>query len=601
MQSAAMDEFVSRVRASSDILSVASQYVSFTRKGGRYWACCPFHSEKTPSFTVDPAKGFYHCFGCGAGGNVFNLIAKLENVSYFEAIKLQAKRLNIALPNERPQSPFEMEIEREEKSLLDISEMAANFFHNCLMQTSYGEKGRQYLESRGIDEKTIEDFRLGFAPDAWDKLSRAFKRRGVDFKQLIEAGLALERKNGEGIYDRFRNRVMIPITDPNGHVIAFGGRILGDDKDSPKYLNSPETLIFNKRRVLFGLDRAAQAIMRKGFVIVVEGYMDAISLAASGVENVVATLGTAFTEDHIKMLKRYAKRIVFCYDNDAAGQKATIRALPSVTAAGAEASIIIVPDGKDPDEFIRKHGAEEFLALASTAMPMIDYRIQYIAERADLQTPRGRIAALREILESIATMHDTALRNEYGRKLSTVLGLDPMTVNNEWIKYSSGRATQSKKVVRLNTIRAEAGNDKIWRAWRVIIKTGWYAGDLLQHALSLVPKENFPKVHQEIITYLEKCLDEERHADDISAAEELSKEALSELSDCLTNSNAELTPDEIQSYMDSLKVLNVEQLSWQYRTAMTELDSLEPDSPEYAIKRNELHRLKRQLDHKRNQ
>lgn len=607
MQSATMDEFVARVREGSDILSVASHYVSFVRKGNRYWACCPFHHEKTPSFTVDPGKGFYHCFGCGAGGNVFNLISRMENISYFDAVKLQAKRLNIPLPNERQKSQFELESEREEKLLYEVNELARSFFHNCLTQTKYGAPALRYLASRGISEKTIEEFNLGFAPDEWDSLSTAFSKRGISEEVLIAAGLSAQRKYGNGLYDRFRNRIIIPITDITGHVLAFGGRILdvGDAqtirvvKDAPKYLNTPETRIFNKRKVLFGLDRASPSIVREGFAIVVEGYMDAISLAAVGIKNVAASLGTAFTADHIKTLKRYTKKIVFCYDSDQAGQNATMRALPIVTDAEAQASVIIIPDGKDPDEFVRKHGREEFWELATDAMPMVDYRIKYVIEHSDRSSLNGRLDALREILPSISTMFDSSLRNEYARKLAAMLELDLTTVNDEWKKISTGRNVPTGKIVKLNTVRSEAVNDAAWRAWRTIIRTGWYAADLLQHSLFMIPKEFFPKVHREILDYLEKCLAEERHADDMSAAEELSAEALSELSECLMGSSGELTGVEIQSYMDSLSRLRMEALSQRYRDAARELDQCARGSPEFLSKLTEVQNIKRELDRKK--
>ena len=613
MQTATLDDFVNRVRSSSDILSVASQYLSFTQKSGRYWACCPFHQEKTPSFTVDPGKGFFHCFGCGAGGNVFNFVSRMENISYFDAVKLQAKRLNIPLPNERPKTDHELELEREKKSLYEINGLARNFFHNCLTMTPYGKPALDYLENRGIDRKTIDEFKIGFAPNGWSKLSSAFEKRGITPNRLIDAGLAVERKRGDGVYDRFRSRVMIPITDLTGHVLAFGGRILeqpsihvvgSTEKDAPKYLNTPETLVFNKRKVLFGLDRAGPSINREGFVIVVEGYMDAISLASAGIKNVVATLGTAFTADHVKILKRYAKKIVFCYDSDDAGQNATMRALPIITDANAQASVIIIPDSKDPDEYVRKHSREEFWQLALNAMPMIDYRIKYVIERADIQTPAGKLDALREILSSMSKMHDTALRNEYGRQIAAMLSLDLNTVNDEWKKFSSMRETTpsskpNARVVKIGTVRAEAQNDAIWYSWRNIIKTAWHAEDLLQHALASIPKESFPKVHQEIIDYLEKCSEEERHADDVTAAEELSAPALSELAECLTDSDTELTAEEVRTYMDSLELLRIEVSARQYQKAAQELEQLASDSPEYLTKLKELNDAKRLLDRKR--
>lgn len=605
MQTAAMDQFVARVRDNSDILSVASRYVTFTRKGNRYWACCPFHSEKTPSFTVDPGKGFYHCFGCGVGGNVFNLIAGLEHISYFDAVKLQARRLNIPIPTDRPRTVAEIESEREEKLLYEVNERARTFFHNCLTVTPYGKPALEYLAGRGISEDIISDFKLGYAPNDWDKLSTAFVKRGISTKTLIDAGLVGERSRDSGLYDRFRNRVMIPIVDQTGHVLAFGGRILDSigvqSTDAPKYLNSPETRIFNKRRVLFGLDRAAPSIGREGFAIVVEGYMDAISLVAAGIKNVVATLGTAFTLDHARILSRYARRIVFCYDSDDAGQRATMRALPIITDANAQAAVIIVPDGKDPDDFVRKHGGEAFRELAANAMPMIDYRIKYVLEHSDHQTLDGKINALREILSSIAKMHDSALRNEYGRKLASALDLDQSTVNSEWKNISIGRASDASpaRVVKINTVRAEAQSDAAWRSWRTLIRTGWHATDLLEHALATIPIEEFPKIHREIVTYIEKCIKEERRPDDVSAAQELSSEALSELSECLVGSSEELTTEEVQSYMDSIKLLRVEFLSRRYQKLMNELEKHPRGSPEFAAALSQLQRVKGELDVKK--
>ena len=602
MQTAVIDDFVSRVRDNSDILTVASRYVSFVRKGNRYWACCPFHSEKTPSFTVDPLKGFYHCFGCGAGGNVFKFIAEMEHISYFDAVKLQAKRLNIPIPTDRQRSVAEIESEREEKSLYEVNELARNFFHNCLMLTPYGKPALEYLAARGISDEIIKDFKIGYAPNDWDKLATAFVKRGTSTKQLLNAGLVGTRARDGGVYDRFRNRVMIPIVDQTGHVLAFGGRILdSSDGDAPKYLNSPETKIFNKRRVLFGLDRAASAITREGFAIVVEGYMDAISLVANGIKNVVATLGTAFTLEHARILNRHSRRIIFCYDSDEAGQRATMRALPIITDVGAQASVIIIPDGKDPDDFVRKHGSDAFQALAADAMPMIDYRIKYVLEHVDHRTLDGKINALREILSAIAKMHDSALRNEYSRKLASALDLDPNTVNSEWKNLSLNRASNAStgRVVKINTVRAEAQNDAAWRSWRTLIRAGWHATDLLQHALTSIPKEEFPKLHREIVSYIEKCIKEERRPDDISAARELSDEALAELSECLVGASDELTTEEVQAYMDSLKLLRLELLGNRYRQLMNELEKHQRGSPEFAAILSEAQRVKGELDFKK--
>ena len=296
MGSAELDEFVERVNERTDIYSVVSRYVPLTQKSGRYWGRCPFHNEKTASFTVSPDKGFFYCFGCGAGGNAFKFLSLIENISYFEAIKLQAQRLGIDLPTKKF-SPEEERRRREEKAMLKINELACDFYHECLTKSARGEVSRKYLAARGSTAKTIETFKLGYAPEEWDNILSRLTRQGYSPQQLTAAGLVAKRKNASGLYDRFRGRVMIPIADTFGHVVGFGGRILTSEDDStPKYLNTSETAIFNKGRLLFGLDKSNRAINAAGAAIVVEGYMDAISLFEAGIKNVVATLGTAFTQ-----------------------------------------------------------------------------------------------------------------------------------------------------------------------------------------------------------------------------------------------------------------------------------------------------------------
>ena len=405
MRNEAMDAFVERVRTDSDIVSVVSSYVTLKKKGNRYWGCCPFHHENTPSFSVVPEQGFFYCFGCHVGGNVFKFLSLMENIPYFEAIKMQAEKLNIPLP-QRERSAAELAHDKKVEELRRVQEMAQTFFHNCLTKTRYGEAAKAYLAGRGIGEETIEAFGIGCAPPAWDKLSVAFQKRGVKPALLEESGLAAKRRKGEGHYDRFRDRVIIPIRDARGRVVAFGGRILGDGE--PKYLNSPETLIFNKRRLLFGLDRAHRAIARTGFAIVVEGYMDAISVAAAGIENVVASLGTAFTVEQAKLLLRYAPELRFCYDSDAAGQEATLRALSLARTAGASVKVLRLPDGKDPDEYIRKHGKDAFEKVIETALPFIEYRMVRVLETADRESLQGRLDALSALLPVLAEVRSPA-------------------------------------------------------------------------------------------------------------------------------------------------------------------------------------------------
>lgn len=620
MNNTEMDDFVNRVRERSDIYAVVSRYVQLDFKGGRYWACCPFHEEKTASFSVAPDKGLFYCFGCHAGGNVFKFISMMENISYFEAVKLQAERLGIEIPS-RKKTPEELKAEQRRKLLLRITSLAQEFYHDSLTKTQQGEAGRKYLDARGITKGIVEQFRLGFAPDSWDALINALRNHGFDDKQIVSAGLALESKNGTGFYDRLRGRVIIPIADIFGRVVAFGGRILNSEgENNPKYLNTPETEIFSKGRLLFGLDKANKAISEKNSAVVVEGYMDAISLASAGIENVVASLGTAFTAEQAKLLTRYTRRVIFCYDNDEAGQRATMRALPIIHGAGAEVFVAIVPDGKDPDEFVRRHGKAAFEQLIENATPLIDYKIQYVLARTEHVTLEGKIKALKEILQAVEGIDDVFTKNEYGQKISAALFLDQNLVEEKWRKISArdnpakkkplreiddkirsvlehaDTSTQEGKIRALNEISSAVAKIKgkdvqkkylkriaevlrldgnfvseqyhktltrshdkenpiIRKSGSAIIKMAWYEEDLLGIALERAPKEIFTELHQEIISYLEKCQAEDRRPDDVSAAEELSGEAAAELSRILTGIVFDTHESELKAFEDSVKIL----------------------------------------------
>ena len=605
MQNSEMDEFVARVRERTEIYSVVSRYVQLKQRGGRYWGCCPFHNEKTASFTIDTAKGLFYCFGCHEGGNVFQFISKIENVTYFEAVKLQAERLGIPLPS-RKKSPEELKREREEKFLLKINGLAREFFYHCLNKTSYGETGRKYLNSRGITDKTIDDFKLGFSPNSWDGLTSEFLRRGFSERQLIAAGLVSPRKNGSGVYDRFRGRVMIPITDVFGHVVAFGGRILdAEDENSPKYLNTSETLVFNKRRLLFGLDKAHLHISAAKFSIVVEGYMDAISLVSAGIKNVVATLGTAFTPEHAKLLLRYARRIIFCYDSDEAGQKATMRALPIVRDAGAEVFVIVVPDGKDPDEFIRKHGKEAFERLIKNALALVDYRLKYVLSHTPHETIEGKMNALREVLPTVANVSDGALKSEYRKKLSAELVLDESIIQNEWRKFLNRPTEQiaeekfpEREVKKsVDGVAQKKEDPAIRKAGESIIRMAWHESDTLGYALSLVPKEIFTKVHREIISYLEKCIDEERRADDLSAAQELSGAASAEISRILTEGADESETAELAAFEDSIRTMRLAWLKMRHVKLIKEAEEyISSGNPAYIEKMQDALKIKNEMD-----
>jgi len=565
------DEFIQRVRSESDILTTVSTYVSMKKKGNRYWGCCPFHNENTPSFSVVPDQGFFYCFGCHAGGNVFKFISLIENISYFEAVKLQAERLNIPLP-QREKTEQEMLQEQKIADLRKVHEMARDFFHSCLTRTAYGLPAKEYLVQRGIKEETIEKFQLGFAPPAWDKMLAAFKQRGIAESILLEAGLVAERKTG-GFYDRFRNRVIIPICDERGRVVGFGGRVLDDSQ--PKYLNSPETVLFNKRNLLFGLDQAQRAIKEAGYAIVVEGYMDAIAVYSYGVKNVVASLGTAFTVEQCKKLLRYAPGIYFAYDSDSAGQNATIRALSIVRETGANVKVIVLPDGKDPDEFIRRHGADEFRLLIKDALPLVEYRIKHALSVADYTTLEGKVKVLAELLPILAELHNAVELNAYIARISQVLSIDEGVIRSE-LQKSAGKNRQPAGFRDNSNKRfaVKRVDNAILRAGRYVIKTLWQEPSVLGYVQAkLTVGEVQNKLHCEILQFIAASSKENRVIDDVTASHALSQEANVELSHCLVEDFGQ--EDRLELFDDCIRTIRLAHLNQLYEEHRLRADELE--------------------------
>lgn len=457
MRDAAYDEFIDRLRVASDVVSIISEYVPLKKRGRNYWGCCPFHGERTPSFSVNPDKGFFYCFGCQAGGNIFNFLMKIENLSFFESVKLLANKLDIPLP-ERERSAQDRQRERELAELYRVNALARDFFHACLTKTGYGKAAREYLAARGVTDKAVADFQLGFAPPAWDKLSTALKERGFTPEMLVKAGLAVPRQNGNGNYDRFRDRIMFPIVDPQGRVVGFGGRVL--DGSQPKYLNSPETVVFNKRHILYGLDKAYQHIRQTGKAVVVEGYMDLIAAHTNGITNTIASLGTAFTPEQARKLTRYhVSEVYFAYDSDAAGQEATLRALATIKAFGLDIRVVTIPEGKDPDELIRRQGADAFAAIIEKAPSLLEYQIHRALQSADYSDFRGKAAVLSMAVPALAQAQENTRSipevNEFIRQLSEQLAIHENDIRNEIRKYLAANK-KDKNVSNGKTINMTA-------------------------------------------------------------------------------------------------------------------------------------------------
>lgn len=426
------NELIEQIKDANDIVSVVSEHVALKKKGKNYWGCCPFHNEKTPSFSVAPDKGFYYCFGCHASGNAIKFLMELEGITFVEALERLANRANIPLP-EAKLSPQARAREERRKKLYEACDLACSFFHNCLTQTTIGKTGLDYLKKRGLSDETIERFKLGFAPDGWDRLYKAFTERGIDESILIE--LNLIRKNEKGqVYDFFRNRVMFPIMDGKGRVVGFGGRVMDDS--SPKYLNSPESQIFEKGKILFAFDKAYKSIRGLKQAILVEGYMDVISAHNEGVSNVVASLGTAYTRDHGHILMRQADEIVLAYDMDGAGRQAAARAIELLQNTDFKVRVLAMPDGKDPDDYIRNHGPEAFRKLVSESVKPLDYLLSEALMKYDTNVSEGKQAVLEDVFPFIANMDSQTAREDALKALALPLWLDNSTIFRYFRDYT---------------------------------------------------------------------------------------------------------------------------------------------------------------------
>lgn len=433
------EEVVSRVLASTDIVQLVGRYLPLKPAGRYYKALCPFHSEKTPSFTVNPERQIFHCFGCGEGGDAIGFLMKQERWSFPEAIRLLADRAGISLPARvRAQtSGGTGQDEHARLRLLEVQQAAADFFHHQLQHRTVGATARQYLRNRGIPDSTIEQFGLGYAAASWEGLLRHLLRRGFSKTQAEAAGLVLPRKDGDGAYDRFRNRLMIPICDPAGQVIAFGGRILDDSL--PKYLNSPETSTYKKGAHLFGLHLATSAIRDRGSALVVEGYFDLIALHAHGVQHTVAVLGTALTAQQIAILRRYTTRALLMFDPDAAGIAAARRCVESLLNSGLDWRVILLPDGEDPDRFLRARGPSAFADTLAQSKDLMEFLLDRKVSGFDLTSPDGQAEAVNAVLPLLGTIGNEITRQRYTEKLARRVSLSNDAIVRELNLQIQGR------------------------------------------------------------------------------------------------------------------------------------------------------------------
>ena len=434
---AEVGSFADKVKQQADVVRVVGEYVQLKKGGQNFRGLCPFHSEKTPSFNVHPVRQIYHCFGCGKGGDVFNFVMEMERCEFPEAVRIVAEKCGIPVPSKRERTPEEKRESQQRSLLVEMHREAQAFFVKQLEGTLEGKAARAYLEDRGLDKEVLVRFGIGYAPSGGDLLLRHLKPRYPE--PLLAASGLVSRDAGGRLFDRFRRRIMFPIANESGKIVAFGGRALGDEQ--PKYLNSPESHIYSKSNVLYHLDRAREALRQQDFAVLVEGYMDAIAAARAGAGNVVASCGTSLAEPQVKLLSRFTRRIVVNYDPDTAGQAATERSLAILLEHGFEVRVLALPGKADPDKFIREQGAEAYLKLLKESPAYVDYLVGR-ARQMDLSTGEGKLRAVNYLLPYVQKIPNRLLRSEWATRISQQLRVEEPVLREALRKAASERRSE---------------------------------------------------------------------------------------------------------------------------------------------------------------
>ena len=430
------ESFLQEVSDRNDIADVVSGYVRLNKKSGsNLFGLCPFHSEKTPSFSVAPDKQIYHCFGCGKGGGVFNFIMEIENLTFPESVEFLAKRVGLQVPEENRDDPES----RRREQLLKLNKDAGRFFYKQFLSQN-GAPAQDYALRRGMTPETVKKFGLGYAPDTWDSLVKAMKALGYSEGLMLQAGLVRKGKKG-GVYDTFRNRLMFPVFDVRGNVIGFSGRILGDGE--PKYMNSPETPVFNKSKNLFGLNLAKKT--KLGSIILCEGNIDVVALHQAGFDNAVASLGTSLTPEQARLISRYVNEVVIAYDGDSAGQKATARAIGILEKLDVKVRVLTMTGAKDPDEYIKKFGADSFRNLLAKSEDHTDYTLGKIKDKYDLTVPESKLNFLKEAEQYVAGFSGKAEREVYAMRIADMIGVSPQAVRDDIENLRKRNAGKNKR------------------------------------------------------------------------------------------------------------------------------------------------------------
>ena len=480
--------FIDDLKRQADIVRVIQDYVQLKKKGANWMACCPFHKEKTPSFSVSPAKEIFYCFGCHKGGSVFTFVMEIERVGFPEAIKIVADKVGMPLPKMVDDSRFEAR--RQESDLvIQLNSWAMEFWQQQLESSNEGRIAREYLKERGISDETQKVFRLGYAPDSWDSLSNFLRNKGAPQEHIDRSGLLAKKEETNRSYDRFRGRLMFPVLDAQGRPIAFGGRTLkGEDA---KYINSPETAAYVKGRNLFGLNLTRDDIRRQGFAILVEGFLDLIVPYQFGVRNVVASLGTALTSDQVKLLSRFARKVVVNYDGDRAGIQAAKKSIEILLAEDLEVKVLVLPDNADPDEYIRKFGVSEYQRQRAQAQPHIQFVIESALRDRNLHRPAEKAEAVEEVLPYIRAVNSRIQKREYFDMAMDALGIDRENVNTSAWRRELWQMVRDQRRAGPNTVQALTRRSEATAAEQRLLGLLCADANLRREVLSMLKEEDY--------------------------------------------------------------------------------------------------------------
>jgi len=487
-------DLLEEIRNRCDIVDIISEYVHLKPAGKGFKGLCPFHEEKTPSFMVSPEKQLFHCFGCGEGGNVFNFFMKYEKLSFFEAVKMLAQKSGVPLPVDEEKENI---LHKKKERLYKLNNLVANYYRECLFRSNQGKKIINYLKKRGINDTSVEKYKLGYAPPNWEALTNFLKKKGYSYEELIKAGL-IKKSKTEGKYiDYFRDRIIFPIFNLSGRVIGFGGRVLDDSL--PKYINSPETLVYNKGSNLYSLNFAREDIRKKNYIIIVEGYTDVLITQQYEFNNVAASLGTALTTKQIDLIKRVTDTILIAYDADSAGNMATLRSLDLLVKAGLEVKVIDLSSGYDPADFLIKKGRETFQNLIDGSLSLIDYKLKLLYSKYSIKTIEGKVKVVKEILPTLSVIGNEVELRAQTKKISEELKLSEEAILIELKRYKRGSRDSSQNFIKLNS---EPGNIK---AEKILIGCILENEKIAQGILTKLKAEDFSVLlHRQIVTAIEK-------------------------------------------------------------------------------------------------